>query len=67
MLKPEAPCKDCPNRNPYCHSSCKEYLQFRSNLNRHNAIERRKAIIERASNDYEHILHEDIMRKRYGR
>lgn len=24
-----APCKDCKNRHPNCHSLCKEYKEFR--------------------------------------
>ncbi len=27
------PCKrDCPRRSPTCHSECKEYLEFRAEL-----------------------------------
>lgn len=25
-----APCKDCPKREPLCHASCPEYTAFRA-------------------------------------
>ena len=25
-------CKDCPNRKLHCHSTCKDYLEFREKL-----------------------------------
>ena len=26
---PIAPCKDCPNRELHCHSTCQKYLDFK--------------------------------------
>lgn len=28
----ECPCKDCQNRKEYCHSTCKDYADFRKQL-----------------------------------
>ncbi len=25
-----APCKDCPERHPLCHSECPKYLEYRA-------------------------------------
>lgn len=24
----ESPCKNCPDRNPHCHSTCEKYIAF---------------------------------------
>lgn len=29
-----APCKDCANRRPHCHGSCKKYIEFCRNNER---------------------------------
>ena len=26
-----APCKDCPDRYPKCHTECEKYIEFRKN------------------------------------
>lgn len=28
MKNPEAPCHNCPDRHPKCHSECERYLAF---------------------------------------
>lgn len=35
MLK--VPCKDCPDRNPGCHSTCAAYISYRAELDKINA------------------------------
>lgn len=30
----KAPCKDCPNRQIGCHSTCEKYLEFRKEVDR---------------------------------
>lgn len=42
-----APCKDCPDRHPGCHSTCKAYIQF----DRENAKLREQRIKHIADND----------------
>lgn len=37
-----APCKDCPDRYPGCHSKCERYLELRARLDARNE-QRRKA------------------------
>ena len=37
-LRPQSPCYKCENREPGCHSKCKEYLDF--------AEKRREDVIE---------------------
>lgn len=32
----KAPCKDCPNRQVGCHSTCEKYLTFRKERNELN-------------------------------
>ena len=32
----KAPCKDCEKRNPYCHTSCKAYKDYRAEKDREN-------------------------------
>ena len=27
-MRPQAPCKDCPNHAPGCHGKCDKYKQF---------------------------------------
>lgn len=29
MFLPKAPCKDCPDRNPSCHTTCDKYKQYK--------------------------------------
>ena len=36
MIKPNPPCKDCNERYSACHSNCKNYLDYRNNLNNYN-------------------------------
>ena len=36
MSKPQGPCLNCENRQINCHSSCKQYKQFRHKLDIHN-------------------------------
>lgn len=36
MSKPIGPCLNCENRQINCHSGCKQYKQFRHNLDIHN-------------------------------
>lgn len=53
----KAPCKDCPNREIGCHSSCeayKEYARFCEDLREKRLKERMKrdAIIEHKRNSY---------------
>ena len=30
----KAPCKDCKDRNPMCHSTCENYIQFKKESDR---------------------------------
>ena len=36
MSKPLSPCLNCENRQINCHSSCKQYKQFRHKLDMYN-------------------------------
>lgn len=31
MKKPEAPCFNCTDRTPGCHSTCERYIDFKKN------------------------------------
>lgn len=40
-----APCKDCPDRHPNCHSKCAKYKDFRHELDiKAEAIRKQKYI-----------------------
>lgn len=43
------PCKDCTKRNASCHSSCKDYLGWKDEINKYNE-QRRKEKNSRANN-----------------
>ena len=36
MSKPQGPCLKCENRQINCHSSCKQYKQFRYKVDMYN-------------------------------
>jgi len=56
MKKPEAPCKDCPDRHGGCHSECQRYIGF---------VEANKVWLEKIHNrQSEAIAMEQIRSKR---
>ena len=42
----KVPCKDCVERSLGCHSQCSSYREYRSNLNRINAMRRQQEELE---------------------
>lgn len=36
LMKPKAPCLNCPNRKTLCHSKCEKYKAFRSEMDKIN-------------------------------
>ena len=38
-------CKGCPSRSPSCHSTCETYKQFRSDLDKTKAEQRKSSPI----------------------
>ena len=63
-----APCKDCPNRAPCCHSSCAAYGAYRKQIDHYNDIvhkanEARDYSIEQALNAR---ARQTKRRRRYG-
>lgn len=36
----KAPCKDCPNWHPNCHSECEKYKEFRNYRDELNKLNR---------------------------
>lgn len=43
MSRPKGPCLGCATREPGCHARCPKYLEFRTELDMYNAIERDQA------------------------
>ena len=41
------PCKDCPERQLGCHSSCSKYLRYRKEVDKENKIRREKEQMNR--------------------
>ena len=48
---PKAPCLNCPDRAPACHSSCEKYISFRKEKDRINDIRLEERLIDRATKD----------------
>lgn len=46
-----APCKDCTKRKPLCHSTCKEYLEFRAECDERSRERIKKGSIDSATYD----------------
>lgn len=44
----DAPCKNCKKRDINCHSYCKDYIEFRMNLEERNTRIRKEKMIENA-------------------
>lgn len=38
MPRPDAPCKDCPDRKSGCHSVCEKYITYRVELEKYNKM-----------------------------
>lgn len=36
MARPQAPCKNCGERQDYCHASCAAYAEYRAICDRYN-------------------------------
>ena len=66
MNRPEAPCKDCPAREPGCHSRCEKYLEFREYLDAFNALVRDRAEEKGRLVAYQ-AAKKNRMRKQYAR
>lgn len=41
-MKPQSPCKDCPDRELGCHSKCQKYIDFRKAVDADNLIKDQK-------------------------
>lgn len=37
-LRPNPPCRECKKRCELCHAHCREYLEFRKELDEYNKI-----------------------------
>ena len=35
-MRPQSPCKDCPDREVGCHSKCQKYAEFRKGIDESN-------------------------------
>lgn len=40
-MRPKSPCLGCTSRSELCHGSCEKYIQFKQELERVKAAERR--------------------------
>ena len=62
-----APCKDCPNRYPRCHTECKAYIAYsreRIELNRARYAEREIMSDNKVTERKRKMYWDAIMRKR---
>ena len=41
-MRRTAPCKDCLDREPRCHSNCQKYLAWKAEVDEQNAIRARE-------------------------
>ena len=60
----KAPCRDCPDRSPTCHSECVKYMFFEVR-NEQEREEIRKKAIRRAAPIIRNIVITDKMQKRH--
>lgn len=44
IYRPNAPCKDCPDRVLGCHAICEKYIIFKEKLNEYNQQQRYESI-----------------------
>lgn len=64
-IRPSAPCKDCPVREPGCHSCCEKYIEFREDLDLYNALLRDISDEQSRVIGYE-AKKKEKLRKKYG-
>lgn len=48
---PNAPCKDCPDRTPTCHSTCKTYITYQEEMSAFTKERKENARVDRALNE----------------
>lgn len=46
------PCKDCNKRDSTCHSTCKDYVDWKEELNERNRQKRKIKTTESITEDY---------------
>lgn len=64
MYKPNAQCKDCPERHSLCHSHCEKYLSFRKALDEWNKQEQLRKALEYDEYDYNYNIKHKNRRRR---
>ena len=68
MTTVKSPCKDCPERQVRCHSSCERYIAYKEALNLLNEI---RVKILHENNTYSKRIEQDyrrkVLRKKAGR
>ncbi len=60
----KAPCKDCENRHPSCHSHCEEYKAFRAEIDREREERRYDSEIKAYNHDTRARLLKKTRRRR---
>lgn len=59
-----APCKDCPDRRPHCHSSCEKYIAFQQQCKERREQEHLE-FLSRSNEIDRHIRIKEWRRKRH--
>lgn len=45
-MKPKAPCLNCEDRNPGCHSRCEKYISYREKQIEYNKLKAKERMID---------------------
>lgn len=63
-----APCKDCPDRSPGCHSRCERYKAYREVKDKEYAWRHEQYVLDIPTADLERKVRRKLLQKvRYGR